>query len=365
MVNYELNLNRLMERIEADTDLSASNKLTIRKLRDRCTAKQNKPISILTYINAIYRLAKFSKKTDFKDLTEDALYAYISEINGKYAASSAAVEKSNIRMFLKDLNGGEVPKAISWCKVKVPGNNFKTEDMITEPELEALLTACTTQRDRAMLAVLHASAFRVSELLSMNVGSVTVSPQGTAVKCEKSKTFTRAVLLDNGIAKELELWLRNHPRRAQADAPLWCTLRNSVHIDSNGNKKAKERFSRLGYITFMTALKLTGQRAGIAEKKMHPHNFRRSRITLWHGSISEGTIKQLAGWAAGSGMLNRYSKLGDTQANDALAELYGVNKDMAIDNKALLDALMDKRVREAIAGVIKERGLTKEIMATA
>lgn len=94
---------------------------------------------------------------------------------------------------------------------------------LSREHIEAILAApdsstWTGQRDRVMFAVLYNTGARVSELLGMHVGDLTLAPSAW-VRIRGKGRKERSVPLWNNTAKDLKRWLRAYPRAD--DKPLF------------------------------------------------------------------------------------------------------------------------------------------------
>lgn len=165
---------------------------------------------------------------------------------------------------------------------------LKLEKIIKKPfsteELEALRLSCTTLRDRALIEFLYSTGVRVSELVSLNVGSIEMGKQELIVYGKGSKE--RKTYLTDGAKFYLKRYLNERcvasgkTIEQLSNEPLFVTL-DYPH----------DRLSVAG-IQYM--LRNLGKRARI--ERVHPHRFRRTIATdLLDRGMSIEQVKEFLG----------------------------------------------------------------------
>ncbi len=204
-------------------------------------------------------------------------------------------------------------RAVLKQRLKVLG----PDDILTVAEVQAMIDATDTTRDRALIAALYETGVRVSELLNLNLEHVSRKeqnggPEGYVLWFGKVKIASEA---HRGFIYEstpvFQSWLNAHPDRNNPASPLFCNF-------GRGGK----RMSRKGA---WNVVYRAAKRAGI-EKHVHPHTFRHSRTThLLQRGATEAEVAKLHGWKAGSPMLARYSHLTDEDAERAVLKAGGFN----------------------------------------
>lgn len=140
---------------------------------------------------------------------------------------------------------------------------LKLEKTIRKPysaeEMEALRSACTNLRDRALTEFLYSTGVRVSEAVALNVGDIELGKNELIVYGKGSKE--RRTYLTDSAKFYLCRYLRE--RGARADEPLFIT--------------ADKPHGRLTVAGIQYMLRQLGKRAGV--KNVHPHRFRRTIAT--------------------------------------------------------------------------------------
>lgn len=118
------------------------------------------------------------------------------------------------------------PDEVRWLKAAQKANEKKEPEFLTPPEAESLIRAADKFRDKAMFSVAFERGMRPSELLRLNVGSLTFDDKGVKVRIRKGKTGERIIRIIAS-ASLLERYMETHPLRTDSEAPLWVTDANN------------------------------------------------------------------------------------------------------------------------------------------
>jgi integrase/recombinase XerD len=238
----------------------------------------------------------------------------IAWINGQPYKSST---KSDLRLVVKKLvqyaktgscdKKAPTPPEAAWIVV---GNGdkdsrVKPEALITPQELNAMINAAQNERDKALVTVIFEAALRPGELLTMKVGSVQFNEDYCIISVNEKTGIKRIPLVVS--TKPLLHWLEKHPRKADADAPLWASLSNN----SKGNC--------VSYYYMRKLLKKLGERAGV-KRAVWPYLFRHSCLTAMAKVFTESKLEFYAGWVQGSKMTRRYVHFSDRDLEEAVLE---------------------------------------------
>ena len=114
----------------------------------------------------------------------------------------------------------------------------------------------------------------------------------------------------------LTQWLEVHPRKADAESPLWVSV---------GVNKAKAT-KNVRYGTFNSLLRKLAKKSGIT-KHVYPHLFRHSRATFLANHLTEFQMNQYFGWVQGSDMPATYVHMSGREIDGALLELHGIKQE--------------------------------------
>jgi integrase len=212
----------------------------------------------------------------------------------------------------------------SWIhqiQVKSPqGRSIRSEDLLTEEDIESLKDAALNPRDRALIEFFADTAARVSLASQLRVGDIqgletddphyVPNPNGEGHKgapdVEYPLVYSQA---------ELRAYINNYHIDTRDEAPLWHVNRgydfeNPVECALSGDR-------------IRDVLKECAKRAGIS-KPVNPHNFRHTAITrLRRTDYTDQEIRHIAGWAD-SRMLDRYDHTTAKELNRRIRERAGL-----------------------------------------
>jgi integrase/recombinase XerD len=208
----------------------------------------------------------------------------------------------------------------SFLKIRVSKRLCARKDestVLTPGEVAKIVEAASTVRDKAFIATLYESGARIGEILGLRVGDVERSEYtGFRLRLPFGKTGKRTVPLFESAVPALSLWLRDHPSKADRDAPLWCGL------------QATERLGEgMSYRAWVKILALAAKKAGI-RKPVNPHAFRHSRASAIakNANVSTSVMESFFGWQHGSPMASVYVHLSGHEVEDAMARAIGVER---------------------------------------
>ena len=183
-------------------------------------------------------------------------------------------------------------------------------DLYTKEELASILGACTETRDRAMMAVLYESGFRLIEVTRMNVENV--QPEKTLwwLTVVGKRNKERTVPLIHSVPN-LEDWMNVHPLKRGA---LFTTL--------------NAPFSRLTGAGLEQRVGFIIKRAGVRRRFRPVHLFRHTRLTeLASMGMSESELCLFAGWELGSPMTKTYIHLSGRDLKRGFSRIMGIKEE--------------------------------------
>ncbi|MEM2866790.1 MAG: tyrosine-type recombinase/integrase, partial [Candidatus Hadarchaeales archaeon] len=247
----------------------------------------------------------------YQELREEDLLAW-ARSHSHLKPSSLFSYWNRLKTFLRWVHGcrsSRDPSPPFLSRVKVGrGQRELPRDILSPEEVQRLLAACNSIRNRALVHVCYEGGLRAGEVLGLRVGDVQLDRLG-AVVIVKGKTGTRRVRLIESVP-DLQRWLAVHPGRGDPNAPLWpCP----------GGKS-------LGYDTFAWILRRLATKAGIG-KRVHPHLLRHTRATHLAKNLTEDQMRVYFGWTRGSNVPARYVHLSGRDVDGALASLYGLGRE--------------------------------------
>lgn len=266
------------------------------------------PSSLQEYRSAFSSLEQFLGKP-LAQATDRDLVKLKKKLQGMKSGYHRA---ALLRMFYR---AAGQPEKAPLLKIKRQVHRMRPDDVLTPGDVQALLAASRSTRDRALLGCLWDTGGRIHELLAVRLKDVKerASPENGGRKIYvlwfgKSKISGEeheAYLLQT--APLMETWLKGHPD-PRSEAYLFPTW-DGNHMDRKNAWKIVHR---------------AALRAKLG-KKVHPHLFRHSCAThLLRLGVPEAQVKQLLGWVPGSNMLNRYQHLTGEDAYRALLKSQGL-----------------------------------------
>ena len=271
--------------------------------------KGQKPLTIWGKQWKIYR---FLKHYDFKpadELTKKDIEDYIVYRRKNNKPKTVHNDIVDMRLFFRWLR----PECDYFDNIKTtaPKNRLPVEQLITPEDIIFLVTACQSQRDRAIVMLTWDSAGRLGEVLGLNVGGVQFDKYGAVVIVD-GKTGQRRIRLIDSVP-DLQSWLNMHPCRDDPKAPLFITTR-----------KYEGAPRRLDHHTVQNLFKTVARRAGI-KKNVHPHALRHGRLTeLVKKGFSEMELRIIAGWEDNSDMPAVYVHLSGADIEKKILEKNGL-----------------------------------------
>ncbi len=184
-------------------------------------------------------------------------------------------------------------------------------DVLSPKEVEAMVAAAGSLRDRCFIACLYETGVRRGELTSLRVQDVHPAEDGDGyelwfgkVKVEGEEHFG-SIIEAAGILRQ---WLEVHPFKGNPDAPLFFSPQTGGFMHQS---------------TVWTFVKKAARKGGIT-RPFHPHLLRHSRAThLLLMKVPEAQVKAMLGWTPGSPMLSRYSHVTARKARVAYREALG------------------------------------------
>ncbi len=195
------------------------------------------------------------------------------------------------------------------------------DDLLSPEEIEAILSACSSARDRALIHLLYEGGFRIGEIGNLRWGDIKFDDNGAVVNVNFKTGKPRYIRLV--MAKQvLATWKKDHPD-ARQDA--------YVFLDRSG--------SPIQYYAVLKQVQRLVKRAGIT-KHVTPHTFRHSRIThlIREGRMNESVIKLIMWGSTDTDMFSTYLHLTGGDIDQQVNEAYGL-----VDKKASREKRIEPR----------------------
>jgi len=244
------------------------------------------------------QLGKQPNDLALEDLNAELILSFLRylEVERHNSIRSRNVRFAAIRSFMSYVAFQEPSAlAVTQSVLAIPMKRFEQPlvGFLSREHIGAILAApdqntSTGQRDRVMFATLYNTGARVSELIGMQMGDLTLEPSAS-VRIRGKGRKERSVPLWSDTAAQLKRWLRAYPR----------TLEQPLFPNRSGG-----HMTRIG---LTERLKLAAKRAGqqypeLLKRRIFPHLIRHSIamhmlqagvditvIALWLGHESPAT----------------------------------------------------------------------------
>jgi len=262
--------------------------------------------SRLTRFKSILQLGPDGKP--YEELREEDLLSWVESLKRRgLKPSSIATHKANVRAFLRWVHGVQPgqPSPPFLRVLRDRGQRELPREILSPEEVQRLIAACESLRNRALVHILYESGGRISEILNLRLRDVEFDTHG-AVIIVKGKTGMRRIRLIESVP-DLQRWLAVHPERGNPDAPLFP--------GRGGGALTAEVINDL--------LKRMARKAGI-NKRVHPHLLRHTRATHLAKVLTEDQMRVYFGWTKSSEIPSRYVHLSGRDVDDALLKIYGM-----------------------------------------
>jgi integrase/recombinase XerD len=228
---------------------------------------------------------------DASEIDRDLINAYIADLNGRqYAKSTVARKVAAVKSFCAFLLDHGDLTSNPTAAIDSPRAPKPVPKPMTTDEVDALLLAVRQAdtpeaiRDTAMIELVYATGMRVTELVSLNLDSLHLSPRPAWVRCVGKGAKERTIPVHEQASLALERYL---------DQGRPALLKNRTQTALFVNRRG-ERLTRQG---FWLILKGYVKAAGI-KTHVTPHTLRHSFAThLLRGGASVRDVQELLGHA--------------------------------------------------------------------
>ena len=261
----------------------------------------------------------------FSDATREDLERILSEVRERtdwkssVKADFPTMIKRYYKIVLGDPSGNEYPDLVKWIRVpkaEYPELNF--EDCPTWGDVLMMGEYALNLRDKALILCIWEAGMRISEALTLRVGSLQEVEHGVYLNIQESKTKLRSVFVKLS-APALLNWLSVHPLRDDKEAPLFCRM-------------AKEHYTKaVGYRYSYKLLKRLKQKAGI-KKTVRPHMLRHGSASYFSDILSDSDMDMKYGWAFGSPHKKRYQHKQKRGVEAKILRMSGIDDDVGVKN---------------------------------
>jgi integrase len=226
------------------------------------------------YLAAIERLG-----LDLEHCSPDEIRGRLAEIARGYSRGTLYLTTRILKMALTNLGRKTVADALRMPKPPSPRVvTYETND------IEKMLKACDSLRDRLLIKILYEAGPRRGELCNMRIRDVQFD-EHSAVIWLHGKTGTRTRRIYDA-TEEIREYLSQHPYRDDPEAKFW------VAYNPKGGFKTKNR-PLSGYRLYAIVHEL-GQRA--LNKRVFPHGSRHAAATRDAKNFTDREMMLRYGW---------------------------------------------------------------------
>src|SRR5437773_6583845 len=219
--NYPRILETTLERVQS-SEICKTNKRAILEFHGFITAQG---LSLARQSKSVETLLLIAKRVSkpFRKLTKSDIMAWVRTIEtSPYTDWTKRDYKIIFKVFYRWLRNAEsYPDEVSWIKSRTGKKGILPEELITKEEVDKLVQASYSLRDKAMILVLSESGCRIGEILSLQMKNISFDTFGAQL-IVNGKTGTRRVRIVAQVAA-LSSWLDNHPLRNNPESPVWIS----------------------------------------------------------------------------------------------------------------------------------------------
>lgn len=292
---------RALEKFEIDKTIIPENKERISNFLRDCTLgktvkgkskKKIGPARCLKYLSMLTRISTELKKP-FDHVTQTDMEEFVQNLeegrmltrsNRPFSDESKADYKKTIKKFWKwkDGNNTHYPEIVEWLDTSV---KVKEIPALSREEVDKLIEASPSARQRALIMVLFDSGARIEELLNVRLKSEHVMWKEDVgcymIRLEFSKTKPRTISLPLS-TKYMREWLEVHPAKGNAQAQLFPITYGNLRM----------------------ILYRLGKR--VLNKRVTAHVLRHSSATFFANKLNHYQLCNRYGWTMSSDQVNRY-----------------------------------------------------------
>lgn len=307
--NRRRNLERTIVRVQ-NSHISEINKSLIFKFKDECLSNGLSIDRALFYVDKLYMIAQSLKK-DFPQVTIEDLKELVRNIELKdYSEWTKLGYRITLKKFYQWLEGVKegYPERVSWIKTGIKKNRERLTNLPTQEEIENLISAACTVRDKALVSVLYESGCRIGELLNVRLKDVEFDDYG-AIILVRGKTGPRRIRLISCVPR-LSVWIEHHSGKHNPESPLWINTGTTNHTEAMMYQNAR------------VILKDLAKKINL-NKPVNPHSFRKARATHLASKLTEAQMCEYFGWIQGSDMSFTYVHLSGRDIDEAILKMHG------------------------------------------
>jgi integrase/recombinase XerD len=311
---FDLKLTQSMAKLNT-VETSEHNKQLVMDFLKSYKRKGNRKSTLATNCAIFSQILSRYYKKDLDMMTEDDFDSILDSLEREKLTDYNY--RKTIKKFFRWLTNDDVPKWVKDIRMPQTKTPVQPQDLLTKDEVDRLLNACDSPREKAMIAIALDSALRVGALGTLKIRSVVqnksgavlyISPTSRNIKSSQPKPIP--ITWSVGY---LNKWLDVHPLKDNPDAPLWVNLHG------------KTRNQIMTYKIIRQSLLKVAKAAGL-KRRVFYHLFKHQKVTdMMLNGFSDQEINYQAGWAKGSTrMLDVYGNFKDIDMVKSIFERQGL-----------------------------------------
>jgi integrase/recombinase XerD len=228
---------------------------------------------------------------DWSCVKKETIVAFVLELKERqYAEASVARKVAAVKSFFQFLQAEGCIQGNPTETLESPRVGKSLPRPLTVQQVDELLEqplkrkTPEASRDRAMLELLYATGLRVTELVSLDLDSISLDPRSPSARCLGKGAKERAVPIHEQALRALVAYLNDGRARLVKNK-----RERALFVNRRG-----ERLTRQG---FWLILKQYAREAGLAEP-VTPHSLRHSFAThMLRGGAPLRSVQELLGHA--------------------------------------------------------------------
>ena len=229
--------------------------------------------------------------TDWCGVGKDSVMAYVLDLKERrYAPASVARKVAAVKSFFQYLHAEGAIQQNPTESLQSPRVGKSLPKPLTVQQVDELLeqpakrSSPESLRDQAMLELLYATGLRVTELVSLDLDSLSLEPRSSSVRCLGKGAKERTIPIHEQALRALVMYLNNGRARL---------VKNKIERALFVNRRG-ERLTRQG---FWLILKQYAKEANI-DGSVTPHTLRHSFAThMLRGGAPLRNVQELLGHA--------------------------------------------------------------------
>lgn len=233
-------------------------------------------------------------------------------IDSGYSVMSSLSDKEikKVKKNILDISGGGQDR-----------DTVQPDELYTEEELQRLIAACRTSRDRALIIVMYESGARIGEIARLAWKDCIFDRYGVKLYISDQKTKKKRYSRLTLSTEYLATWKRDSPD-SSPDAPVFVRIRR--RLESGVESEDVYVNDPITRITVKSLLQRLKRATGI-DKAIRPHMFRHTRVTdMIKANYQESAIKKSLWGNLSTPMFSTYVNLSEQDIDDEFLERAGV-----------------------------------------